>query len=244
MDLGFEQGSASWIESRFSHVTATDLGKILGVDTTCSRTKLLLSKINHTDLLKKAPPVTKKLVQNGKLFEESACAAYTAWRFHNGFTDAGFTPMMYSHKQFPFITGSPDHLFPDTCIVAEFKTHFYPSFDRSQPIESVQRIPLRYYLQVQTYLNIMEWDIGHLFSWTPMNGHSLFHISRDPQLWETLLVPSARWFYELMKDDSIPLGEKSKMARMTANEKRDNINDIWESLNSHSAQLDVSAICL
>eukprot|EP00727_Mastigamoeba_balamuthi_P002958 m51a1_g1266 hypothetical protein (116) ;mRNA; f:79799-80330 len=101
MNLGFEQGSASWIKSHFSHMTVTDLGKILSVNTTCSRTKLLLSKINHTDLLKKAPPMTKKLMQNGKLFEES-------------------------------------------------------------PIESIQCIPLRYYLQVQMYLNIMKWDIGQL----------------------------------------------------------------------------------
>eukprot|EP00727_Mastigamoeba_balamuthi_P008928 m51a1_g4658 hypothetical protein (234) ;mRNA; r:65544-76294 len=128
--------------------------------------RLLHSKIHKEDLLKNASDITKKLVENGKIFESTACSSYTAWRLHHGLVDTGYTPTMFSHPTypFPFITGSPDHLFTQTQTVAEFKMLFYPFMGKSQPILEVGHIPFWYYLQVQTYLEIMGWSNAHLFS--------------------------------------------------------------------------------
>lgn len=189
MDLSLCHGTDEWKNARYDNITCTDLGKILGMDQTCSRKKLLVSKWERRDLLENASDFTKALINKGKEFEASAMADYKLWRLRSGYTEnAGFVPSMHQDEEAPGITGSPDMLIPGARTVVEFKTHWFPDVESAQPF-TIDRIPAKYYLQVQGYLQIMKYQTGHLFSWTLNNGYRVFEIDRDISLWERAIKP-------------------------------------------------------
>ena len=73
--------------------------------------------------------------------------------------------------------------------------HFYPNPDESTIINSMDKFPLKYYLQLATYLEIMGWDQGELVSWTPSNGWTIHTFQRDPSLFKHL-APVLESFYK------------------------------------------------
>jgi predicted phage-related endonuclease len=230
--LSAELDKDSWLEARYNSVTCTDLGKILGADDSTSRKKLLWSKINRTDLLQNASPITKRLVQLGHLFEPQARETFVKLWEESGINTKGFVPTMQLHTKHNWFTGSPDYLIPESKVVAEFKTHFFPDMETVRPIASIEKIPLKYYLQVQGYLEIMDYSVGYLLSWTLKNGHSMYAIHRDKTLFDELILPSIEEFYGWMKAGSDP-EELYKLATFRPGQKSKNVGRIFESLKKN-----------
>lgn len=192
MDVGLTQADPEWKLARYDCVTGTDVGTILGVGRE-SKKKLMETKIRRREPFH--DDRTRIYLTLGKNFE--MCARET---FRNLLPEygRGFVPSMHTHPELNWISGTPDYLLPEDKIVVEFKTHFYPSILEASPYESVTSIPLRYYLQVQTYMEILNWDKGILFSWTTRNGYSLFHIRRDCGLWNDVVLPRLMAFHLAM----------------------------------------------
>lgn len=199
MDTGLSvtKDRDSWLEARYDSVTCTDLGKILGVDHDVSRRKLLLSKLERRDLLEGCSPITRNLIMMGQTFEGTARETFKTWYEGSGTDEMrrGFVPTMHTHTKYPWFTGSPDYLVPEKRLVVEIKTHFFPNIEVAHPILSVNDIPLKYYLQVQGYQEIMDYDDGILFSWTLKNGWKKYWVRRDKRLFEDVILPGIREFH-------------------------------------------------
>lgn len=204
MDTGLSvtDNKSEWIKARYSSVTSTDLGKIMGVDQQTSRKRLLWSKLTKTDLLENCSRVTRDLVTMGQTFEKSAREAFvTKWELSGGDLEEkkGFVPTMHTHPVYDWFTGSPDYLIPERRIVVEFKTHFFPNAQEAHPILEARSIPLKYYLQVQGYMEIMDYDDGILVSWTIAQGMTMYWIRRDKRLWIDQILPEIKVFRAWMQ---------------------------------------------
>jgi predicted phage-related endonuclease len=201
MDTGLsvEANREEWQNARYDNVTCTDIGKILGVDTGCSRRMLLKTKLERRDPLLNANEMTQSLLRMGLIFETTVKATFKRmWESSLMETEEGFTPSMHSHTHIPWFTGTPDYIIPGKRALAEFKSHFFPSIDEVTPIGDVTLIPPKHYLQVQGYLEIMDYDVGYLLSWTLKNGATLFKIKRDQYLFNQVIKPAITEFHDWM----------------------------------------------
>lgn len=241
MELPHNPGSAGWLRERYNSVTGTDIGKIMGMDQTCSRKRLLMSKVRETDLLENASPITKTLVGLGNTFEEAAREAFI--KGDRAKRIVGFRPGMYQSVKCHFLTGTPDYLMPREKTVVEIKTHFYPSIQEAVPLSDV---PLKHYLQVQCYLEILDYETGLLYSWTVTRGHTLFSIQRDRTLWDTLIQPAIQQFHDCsvsLKDMLKEGGEEEvdrilRRSRMKSGEKIHNYHVISQSHFQHVTKIE------
>jgi hypothetical protein len=101
-------------------------------------------------------------------------------------TAGGYVPGMSPHQELNWFTGTPDYILDCGCgmkAVVEVKTHWYPTTELAKPIATVKDIPLKYWLQVQSYMEILNLDYGILWSWTLYNGYSQFLMYRTKDFW-------------------------------------------------------------
>ena len=192
-ETGLTAQDKEWKEARYECITCTDIGPIMGVHS-ISRRRLLESKIYKSDPMANADEFTKRILEQGKTYEEAAREAYKAAR--PGAT--GFVPSMHVSATIPWFTGTPDYLIPDQKTVVEFKTHHYPTMDMAFPIHDTIMIPDKYYLQVQGYIQLLNYDHGVLFSWTARHGWRMFFVGRDDDLWSRWIYPRLEAFYHAM----------------------------------------------
>jgi hypothetical protein len=190
-----------WKNARYHAVTGTDVAKIMGCDD-MSKAKLLETKARMIDPLENAGHVTKTYLMLGRHFEETAKAAFANWAFYSMVGCRGFTPGMSANPRHCWITGTPDWILEEVGgqkVVVEFKCHFYPSIDQAKPISSVPEIPLKHWLQVQTYMDNLDLEWTWLWSWTVSRGACAFRIKRDKVFWNDVVIPRLEEFYELME---------------------------------------------
>lgn len=193
-----QRSGDEWKAARHDVITGTDVGKILGCDSQCSRTKLLGCKIAGIDPAEDASDYAKHLMELGKAFEPVALGAFKEVREAHGLDYEGVVPGMKAHSLVPWFVGTPDFILDDGGAVVEIKTHFYPSAARARPFECVQRIPSRHWLQVQAYMEILDVDTGFLWSWTMENGGSCFEIRRAKMFWIQTVMPELSEFWAKM----------------------------------------------
>ena len=151
-------------------------------------------KLDRVDPLDNAPYFTRTIVDLGNTFEPVALARFKAVSKEIGIGSNGFVPGMTPHSDFDWFTGTPDYILeaPDgkKCIV-ELKTHWYPSPEDAEPMQNMIK---KHWLQVQAYLEILNIDLGYLFSWTIENGYTLFSIQRARDFWATVIWPQVMLF--------------------------------------------------
>jgi predicted phage-related endonuclease len=190
-----------WKKARHRMITGTDVGKILGCDARCSRTKLLKCKIARIDPAEDASDYAKRLMELGKAFESAALGAFRDIRGAGGLSYEGVVPGMTAHSQIPWLVGTPDYILDDGGTVVEVKTHFYPSAVEAVPFEDVQRIPSKHWLQVQAYMEILDVDTGILWSWTMENGGRCYEIRRAKLFWIQTVMPELSAFWAKMAEN-------------------------------------------
>jgi len=201
-------------------VTGTDVGKIMGCDEYCSRKKLLESKILKKDLLENASPFTKTLLSLGNQFENPALLECRRCFSNLKIGKDGFVPGMSPHNDYSWFTGTPDYIFDHVNgfkAIIEVKTHWYPSPTEATPISEVSQIPLKYWLQVQAYLEIRDLPKGFLWSWTLINGNTCFEINRDKEFFNDVIIPELirfRHSYESKVDGNLVKFKRSEKKRL------------------------------
>jgi len=154
----------------------------------------MYQKINKLDPLDSAPEFTKYIVGLGNTFEHAALAHFRRVASEIGIGKVGYIPGMSPHPIYNWFTGTPDYILeaPDgTKCVVEVKTHWYPSVDEARPMEFMF---MKHWLQVQSYLEILNLDVGYLWSWTMSNGYALFRIDRAKIFWNDVVWPQVFLF--------------------------------------------------
>lgn len=192
--------SKEWKDIRFNYVTGTDVGKIMLCDSTCSREKLFKCKLYHTDPCDNVNSYTKTLLELGKSFEELALDDFKMCPYSKvEDLENGFVPTIFRHNNLIYLYGTPDYILPGKKELLEIKTHFYPSIFNALPITDRHSIPMKYYLQIQAYLEILDYNKAYLWSWTLNNGASLFIVYRDKSLFNGVIKGIIEFFYSRLE---------------------------------------------
>lgn len=208
-----ERESEEWEEARRKLVTGTDLGKILGADPYMTRMTLILSKLGHKDPMETASDFTRNLLHLGRAYEPLARSIYLEKIAEldpemEGVDVFYEVPSLRTHPGFSWFAGTPDLLLPASAPekdcppqkVVEIKCHFYPTMFEAMPYMIPEQVPLRYWLQVQAYMEIIGTDKGELWSFTLFGGASLFTIERvsGHLLW-SVIWPEVEKFYRVLQ---------------------------------------------
>jgi len=221
MATGARDGE-QWRHARFGCVTGTDVARILGVDPSVSRRKLFECKLAHLDPTYNAGPYLKYLLEMGKIYEPLARDQFIECTRHAGYTPR--VPGMEIHPTYPWLTGTPDLY---TCgddgairSIVEIKCHFAPNPHSAIPYEDKSDLPLKHWLQVQTYMEIKNVEDGYIWSWTLGNGATLFHVRRmEKGMFREYIIPMLSDFYGLLKSYYNPdhpiVPPKSALERLT-----------------------------
>ena len=249
-DAGRE--SEEWKKERNKRVTGTDLGKILGGDPYMTRMTLILSKLGHKDAMETASDFTKNLMHLGRAYEPLARSLYLERIAGLDPRAEGVdvfyeVPSLRTHRMFNWFAGTPDLLLPASVLeqqdeppqkVVEIKCHFYPTMFEAMPYMIPEQVPLRYWLQVQAYMEILDTDDAELWSFTLFGGASLFKIDRiSGHMMFSVIWPEVEKFYAVLKKhykedapvtaDQIPREDLAAMGWERGSKKR-----IIEALNA------------
>lgn len=234
-----ERETQDWKSYRFEAITGTDVGKILGCDSCCSKRKLFESKIQRVDVCENASEITKAFLSLGRKYESLALSDFLNTDIGESLGH-GFVPTICQHKTISYFAGTPDYLYPEDSVLIEIKTHFYPTPNQANPISFPKSIPLKYYLQVQSYLEIMNFDEGYLWSWTLNNGANLFWIKRDKDLFNDIISEKLERFYDsLTHAKEVGIESKAyldilKTMKSKPGENSENQRVVEKSMNTHT----------
>lgn len=206
MESSVFRDGEQWKLSRYGCVTGTDVAKILGVDSSVSRRKLFESKLAHTDPIYNAGPYLKHLLEMGKIHEPVAREQFIGCMRH-GNDDGSYSyivPGMEVHRDYPWLTGTPDLFICDSNGdihgIVEIKCHFHPEPYSAVPFQRKDELPLKHWLQIQTYMEIKNVENGYVWSWTLGNGATLFNIRRmDRFVFEQCIIPMLSQFHDFLK---------------------------------------------
>ena len=223
-----ERSGQEWLDARFNSVTGTDVAKIMGCDDRVSPQKLLASKLFKLDLMANASEITKDLLKMGTVFEEAALSSFKVSMRGS----EGFVPGMSPHPELNWFCGTPDFIgYRDdgSRFVVEVKTHFWPSPFEATPFPQKEAIPLKHWLQVQSYLEILDIDEGYLWSWTLSQGATCFRIVRDKEWWSESVAPKLVKFWSilcLLKENNCDIDPKSINLKWGRGEKQRQLDEV------------------
>jgi predicted phage-related endonuclease len=174
-----------WKKERYECITGTDVSKLMGLNDQVSKARMIMSKVFYEDDMLNVGEIGQRLMKYGRDYEDMAIMRYVEWLKP---TNLSFMKGSLTRKG-PF-GGTPDVITcaPDTgnLIIGEIKCHSYPDETTAMPYKRIGQIPLKYYLQLQTYLWIFSLQYGYLFSWTLMNGYRAFYVKLDKLLMEEI----------------------------------------------------------
>ncbi len=176
---------------RKSLITCSDIPAILGVGY-ISRQSLLKQKNGITVPLS---PFSQTLVQTGIDFEPSAFLLFRDLFVNNGKIERNFRLIV--SDTYPWFGGTPDALWQtsDGIFPVELKCRVYPTIVCAFPPLAIQDIPLKYYLQVQGQIFLLNAAFGFLVLWTFCHGASIWRIEKDDLLWKNMISPISHDFY-------------------------------------------------
>lgn len=156
-------------------LSMSEIGSVMGVGTQ-SRKKLMTKKVEKYK--EEHNEYTQCCLAYGKYMERPGLM----WFSHNlgkPFTKLHFQTLPYNNR----IGGTPDAITSDNEIV-EMKWRFFPEPNEAEPFTVP---PLKYYLQVQGYLELCGYSVGYLVCCTKNHGSTVFVVNRDKNLWEIVL---------------------------------------------------------
>lgn len=188
----FVHGSPEWIESRRGTVCASELGALLGVDSNRSRASVLKEKLEGCQ-----PAMTvlgERMCDLGKAYEP---VALYETQLHFPFPMIDLGSLRSSIPGLEILEGRPDAVTVDAFgywLPIEVKTRAYPDPYTSVPYESVFDVPMKHWVQLQTYMFLLNADEGCLCSFSPRHGMKLFCQPKNLELMDKCVKPLVKQF--------------------------------------------------
>jgi hypothetical protein len=201
-------GSPEWIESRRNTVCASELGALLGVDSNRSRASVLKEK--QEGLRPEMTVIGERMCDLGKAYEPVALYD-TQQLFPLPLMDLG--SLRSTAPGLDILEGRPDAVTVDeygNWLPIEVKTRAYPDPLSSVPYESVYDVPMKHWVQLQTYMFLLDADEGYLCSFSPRNGLKLFKQPGNLELMEKCVKPLVKQF----RDGTLPKRVNSKEKKL------------------------------
>ena len=204
----FVHGSPEWMESRRGTVCASELGALLGVDSNRSRASVLKEKLEGC-----RPDMTvigERMCDLGKAYEPVALYE-TQQHFPFPLIDLG--SLRSGIQGLEILEGRPDAVTVDAFgywLPIEVKTRAYPDPYTSVPYESVFDVPMKHWVQLQTYMFLLNADEGYLCSFSPRHGMKLFKQPKNMELMEKCVKPLVKQF----KDGTLTKRVNSKEKKL------------------------------
>lgn len=187
-----EQKTQEWLDQRFGMITASDISSVLGVPGSFgTRADVICKKLIPEKRW------SSRATQHGEFYESWALREYER------LTGAKvFELGCLQHPKYPFIGASPDGI-TTTGIAIEIKCPY------SRKI-TPGKIPIKYYCQVQTQLEVLDVDVCHFVQYKPGNTRSgpeisidVVHRDRD---WFARALPQLRRTWEEIQKEREGLG--------------------------------------
>jgi hypothetical protein len=197
-------GSPEWVESRRGTVCASELGALLGVDSNRSRASVLREKLEGV-----RPEMTvlgERMCDLGKAYEPVALYE-TQSLFPLPLMDLG--SLRCSDASMDIFEGRPDAVTIGSdgyWTPIEVKTRAYPDPLHSVPYESVYDVPMKHWVQLQSYMFLLDSSEGYLCSFSPRHGMKMFHQPYNDELIEKCVIPLVDQF----RKGTLPKRVKSK----------------------------------
>jgi len=211
-----------WHELRRNMICGSEIGAFMGLDRGLSR-KLLLETKAGTRTRKTESSFAVNMMEWGKQNEKVALACFA--EAFAGTLGAITTLGSLQHVAVPRISGEPDAVLigggSGAYVPVEIKCRAYPDASRACPFVLPRDIPAKHVVQLQTYMELLDSEIGYLVSWSLNNGFAVFRFSRARFFFTDHLFPEVRKWEE----GSLPL-RLSRSQKTCINKAMD---ELWDS---------------
>jgi len=193
------------------------VGALLGLDKYTSRKRLLETK-KPDWVEKKKGDVLESYMHWGTCMECTALAAVDEFFFKTDGREPCCRIENIVHGQNHRVCGTPDGITKEIgmFIPIEVKCPAHPSPELCKPYETVDDIPLKYFAQIQTYIELLNAPHGYLVCWTMFNGMSIFVVHRNLCMFPRLVLPLIDSWVVGDLSPRVTKGEKNYHARMLA----------------------------
>jgi exodeoxyribonuclease (lambda-induced) len=162
-----QQRTPAWHAARKNKLTASNLGGLLGLCSWCSRQQ------TYDRLTGKSTFEGNEATQWGNDNEQNAINDYQT------LTGTLVDPSgLHVHSSYMWLAGSPDGLVGEDGMV-EIKCPFYRKVAH-------EKIPMHYYIQIQSLLEILGRKWCDFVSWSP-NGFKVYRVTADKTLFDFCL---------------------------------------------------------
>ena len=220
----YKHGSEEWKKSRASTICGSEIGAFLGLDSQKSRITLLTQK-EHPELEKPMDYFSQNMCNNGMAMEPLAIEA-AFWYFAesgmrmNGGCIEKYGSLRFWDDSLP-IEGDPDGIFLETptcgpCtnlpvwVPLEVKTRSYPTPETAVPYACKEEVPNKHWMQLQTYMLLLNSPHGYLISYSKNNGFTIYKQDFYPALFTDMVFPLLRQFVQ----HTIPMRVQSSLKNL------------------------------
>lgn len=163
-----QQRTTAWYAARRGKLTASNLAGLLGLSQFSSRNN------TYDRLMGRVKFEGNDATEWGATNEQNGINAYQT-RTGNLVEPTG----LWTHSDYMWLAGSPDGLVGEEGLI-EVKCPYYKRVPHRE-------IPIYYFIQIIACLEVTRREWCDYICWTPMNGTSIFRVSRDKELFDFLL---------------------------------------------------------
>lgn len=196
-----------WNRARTRVMCASEVAAFLGVDRDCSRKKALFRKsIGYKEDFS---AFVLNMFQWGKVMEPVGREKASQFL---GIPVVQIGSLQ--HCRYPILQGEPDGVaaFEGHLLPIEIKTRCYPNPQEAVPYQSAYDIPMKHWVQVQVYAELLDAEWGLLVNVSVNNGCPMFWIPRDRHFFHQFVVPIMACFAQGNLCARLRSGEKQEIA--------------------------------
>lgn len=186
MEIQLQQGSQEWLSFRKNHITATDVGVILGLNPWKTPYKLWQQKLDLID----QDHVNDAMIEGSKMESK-------ALEFFNKMVESDYKPIVLVSDKYPHLMASLDGINSEGTIL-EIKCGVKSHQDGLN-----KEIPSYYYSQMQHQLLVSGADHCTYLTYRADDDYTIQHVKRDEEFIKNIIVESKK-FYDCLINFTAP----------------------------------------